>query len=75
MPTLDENNVKFENYAARWFSFFVVYLDLESLILPVALAKNNPTISSTSTLEQHLPCNYCMIVVERDNSEALHFDI
>ena len=61
MPTLDKNNVKFENYAARWFSPFVVYLDLESLIVPVATAKNNPTISSTSTLEQHLPCSYCMI--------------
>ena len=38
MPTLDKNNVKFENYAARWFSPFVVYLDLESLIVPVATA-------------------------------------
>ena len=75
MPTLDKNNVKFENYTARWFSPFVVYLDLESLIVPVATAKNNPTISSTSTLEQHLPCSYCMIVVERDNPEPLHFDI
>ena len=61
-----QNNVKFENYAARC---------LESLIVPVATAKNNPTISSTSTLEQHLPCSFCMIVVERDNPEPLHFDI
>ena len=29
MPTGDKN-VKFENYAASWFSPFVVYLDLES---------------------------------------------
>ena len=63
MPTLDKNKVKFENYAARWFSPIVVYLDLESLVVPVAMAKNNPTISSTSTIEQHLPCSYCMIVV------------
>ena len=41
MPILDKNNVKFENYAARWFSPFVVYLDLESLVVPVATAKNN----------------------------------
>ena len=43
--------------------------------MPVAKAKNNPTISSTSTLEQHLPCSYCLIVAERDNSEPLHYDI
>ena len=75
MPTLDKNKVKFKNYAARWFSPFVVYLDLESLIVPVAKAKDNPTISSTSTIEQHLPCSYSMIVVERDNPEPLYFDI
>ena len=74
MPTLDKDNVKFENYAARWFSPFVVYLGLESLIVPVATAKN-PYILSTSTLEQNLPCSYRMIAVESDNPEPLHFDI
>ena len=54
MPTLGKKQGIFENYAARWFSPFVVYLDLESLVVPVAMAKNNPTISSTSTIEQHL---------------------
>ena len=37
--------------------------------------KNNPTTSSTSTIEQNLPCSYCMFVVERDNPEPLHFDV
>ena len=35
--------------------------------------ENKPTILSTYTLEQHLPCSFCMIVVERDNPETLHF--
>ena len=74
MPTGDKN-VKFEKYAARWFSHFVVYLDLGSLVVPVATVRNNPTISSTSALEQHLPCSYYMIVFERNNPEPLHFDI
>ena len=39
------------------------------------IGKNNPNISSTSALEQHLPCSYCMIVVERGNLALLHFDI
>ena len=65
----------FENYATRWFSFFIVYLDLDSMILPVATAKNSSTISSTATLEQHYPRSYCMIIIERDNPGRLHFDI
>ena len=73
MPTIDKNNVKFESYAAKEFSAFVVYLVLESLTVPFPTAKNNPTILSTSTLEQHLPCSYCMIV-ERDCPDPLHFD-
>ena len=74
MPTINKNNVKFGNYAARGFSAFVVFLVLESLTVPFPTAKNNPTILSTSTLEQHLPCSYCMIVVERDCPDPLHFD-
>ena len=65
----DDKKIKFENYAARLFSPFVVYLGLESLVVAVATVNNNATISSTSALEQHLPCNYCMIVVERNNPE------
>ena len=37
--------------------------------------KNNSNIPNSSALERHLPCTYCMIVVERDNPEPLHFDI
>ena len=75
MPDSANNKLKFENYAARWFSPFVVYLDLESLLLPVATAKSNPMTSSTCALEHHLPCSYCLIVVEHNNPEPIHFDI
>ena len=73
MPTVDKI-VKFENYAARWFSPFEVYLDLESLVVPAAKVKDKPTISGTLASEQNLPCS-CMMVVERNNPEPLHFDI
>ena len=75
MPDPANNKLKFENYAARWFSPFVVYLDLESLLVPVATAKSNPMTSSTCALEHHLPCSYCLIVVEHNNPEPIHFDI
>ena len=74
MPT-GVKNVKFEIFEARWFSILEVFLDLESLVVPVATVKNNSTFSSTYALEQHFPCSYCMIVVERINTEPLHFEV
>ena len=75
MPDPANNKLKFENYAARWFSPFVVYLDLESLVVTVARAKSNPMTSNTCALEQHLPCSYCLILVEHNNPEPIHIDI
>ena len=54
MPTLDKNIQKFENYAAKRFSMFVLYLDLESLVVPVATDKIEPAFWSTSALEHYL---------------------
>ena len=51
MPSLTKNKVTFKNFAAWWFSPFVSYLDLESLIVPVATVKNHPNVSSTHALE------------------------
>ena len=75
MPEPSKNKLKFENYTARWFSPFVIYLDLESLIAPISTAKNNPSISGTVAIEKHEPCSYCLIVIERENPEPVHFDI
>ena len=75
MPSLTKNKVTFKNFAARWFSPFVIYLDLESLIVPLATVKNHPSVSSTHALEKHLPCSYCLMVIERGNPEPIHFDI
>ena len=75
MPEPSKNKLKFENYTARWFSPFVIYLDLESLIVPISTAKSNPSISGTVAIEKHEPCSYCLIVIERDNPEPVHFDI
>ena len=75
MPSLTNNKVTFKNFAARWFSPFVIYLDIESLIVPVATVKNHPNVSSTHASEKHLPCSYCLMVIERGNPEPIHFDI
>ena len=58
MPDTTENKAAFENFSAGWFSTFVIYLDLESLTVPVQTVINNQNISGTYTLEQHLPSSY-----------------
>ena len=66
-----QKQCKVRELCGKVVNTFAVCLDLESLVVPVATAENNPTISSTSTLEQNLPCSYCMIVIERDNNEPM----
>ena len=38
-------------------------------------SKKNPSISGTVAIEKHEPCSYCLIVIERENPEPVHFDI
>ena len=75
MPEPVKNKIVFDNYAARWFSPFVVYLDLESLIVPVFTVKIRAETSSTSIIEQHQPCSYFIMVIERNNPTPIHFDV
>ena len=74
MPEPSTNKLKFENYAAKWRSPFVIYLDLESLIISIS-TENNPSISGTVATEKREPCSYCLIVIERENPEPVHFDV
>ena len=67
MPTEEHKFVKFKHLQARAHLPFVVYFDLESLIVPVDTVKNDPNRSSTTTLEHHVPCSFCIVVVEHGN--------
>ena len=69
MPHNYESSVRFKNFNARCFTPFVIYFDLESLLVPVQTAHNDPTKSSTTVIEQHTPCSYCIVVVEIDKQE------
>ena len=60
-----KNKVAFDNFSARWFSPFVIYLDLESLLVPVQTVKNNQNVSGTVALEQHFPCSYCLLDIKQ----------
>ena len=68
MPKVDQSRLTFDKLAARAMLPYVIYFDLESLLVPVQTVKNSHGSSSTTLLEQHLPCSFCAVVVERGSS-------
>lgn len=71
LPNEGNNEVKFKNFAALCYSPFVCYFDLESIILPVSTAQNNPQSSSSTIIEKHEPCGYCLVVMEPNNPKPV----
>ena len=65
MPT--EKVVKFKNVPAESLLPYVIYFDMESLIVPVQTVRNKDSVSSTTIIEKHLPCSFCAVVVEKGN--------
>ena len=65
MPKDADKRLTFEKLGAREKLPYVVYFDFESLILPVQTVKNNQNSSSTTTVEQHFPCSFCVVVIEK----------
>ena len=50
-------------YADGQYQFkvpFVIYADLESILVPVSGAPNNPEMSSTRGINVHQPSGWCM---------------
>ena len=54
---------------------YLIYFDLELLLLPVYGPQPDPEKSSTQTLEIHQPCGYALAVVKFGKREVLKFDL
>ena len=44
---------------------------MEPLIAPVEIVRNNPSVSSASVIEKHIPCSFCAVVVGKGNPKLL----
>ena len=67
MPSEEDKEVHFQKVEAKVFAPFVMYFDMESILKPVQHVLGNPEQSMTTPLERHVPCSYCLVVIERDN--------
>ena len=73
MPGKDDH--KFINLTARWYVRTLIYLDLESLLLPVYGLHSDRQKSRTRTNEIHLPCGYASAVIEFGKKDLLKFEL
>ena len=65
MPTGDKAFLSFKNFQARYFAPVVLYFDIDSLLLPIDIAQNDPDKSSMDKIEKHEPPGYCLVAIER----------
>ena len=67
MPSEADKWLKFNKHAYQLRVPFVIYCDLESLLTKVDSCDPDPSKSSTSVVDQHIPCGFCYRVVSTNN--------
>ena len=75
MPKENACILKFKKFQARFFAPIVLYFDLESILLPVHTAFNNPKISSSNNIEKHVPSGFCITAIEQSIQKQLMFKL
>ena len=71
MPTGDNAFLSFKNFQARNFAPVVLCFDIESLLLPIDSAQNDPDKCSMDKIEKHEPSGYCLVAVEQHTEKQL----
>ena len=75
MPLPENASMSFRGKQARWFAPVIGFFDLESLIVPVEGCQQDPKLSSTRSIEKHLPCSYALLCIEKDKVDPYFFEI
>ncbi|XP_055839997.1 uncharacterized protein LOC129907698 [Episyrphus balteatus] len=58
MPADDKKIIKLENYDKQMMVPFVTYADFECILKPVHTCLPDPSTSSTTILQEHVPCAF-----------------
>ena len=75
MPSDDENSFLFINFKAQWFAPFTKYFDFESFPMPVSLCPAKADASLTEVIEQHIPSDFALTLIENGFSAPKEFVI
>ena len=63
MPSEKVNTVEFSQYTKSDKMPNIIYADIESLIRKIDGCANNPENSSTTKIDEHIPCGYSMSAI------------
>ncbi|XP_052131662.1 uncharacterized protein LOC113215059, partial [Frankliniella occidentalis] len=66
LPSEEDNILKFRNYGHQALHDYVIYCDLESMVVPYDTVLPDPQRSATSKTHVHKTCGFCYIVVGKD---------
>ena len=58
MPFNDNNLIKYNDGEKSLKLPFVIYADLECILIKIDTCQNNPDLSSTTKINQHIPSGY-----------------
>ena len=58
MPNKDNNLIKYNQGDKSLKLPFIIYADLECLLTKIDTCQNNPDLSSTTKINQHIPSGY-----------------
>ena len=75
MPSGNSVKLRFNNLQARHFAPIVLYFDLESILVPVVSASNNPLLSRSDDVEKHIPSGYCLVAIEQHTQQEKMFKL
>ena len=59
----DTKILEFNQYCKSDKAAFMIYTDLESLIIKIDGCKNNPEESSTTKVSEHIPSGFSMFTI------------
>ena len=60
MPSKKDNVLEFNQYMKSDKMPYIIYADIESLIRKTDGCTNSPENSSTTKIDEHIPCGYSM---------------
>ena len=63
MPSEKEKILEFNQYMKSDKIPYIIYADIESLIMKIDRCANNPQNSSTTKIVEHIPCGYSMSTI------------
>ncbi len=68
MPEAGKDWLFFKNYQRQQRGPFALYMDLESLLLPIHTCAPPPDKSYTEKSQRHVPCAFCYVVVSTEKA-------